>query len=159
MAKDYSYRNLILWQRAQALALRVIQIVQHLPNNWGTAVIARQIIASATSVSANIAEGHARFTPGAHRQHLSIAKGSAAETDCWIDLLHRLDHLSDEEEDDLHREYLWIMESLKSKILDLERYERQKRGSVKESRETYLSPDDSEDSADPTWPFAESDYS
>jgi len=74
-------------------------------------------------------------------------------------LLHRLDHLSDEEEDDLHREYLWIMESLKSKILDLERYERQKRGSVKESRETYLSPDDSEDSADPTWPFAESDYS
>jgi len=82
VAKDYSYRNLILWQRAQALALRVIQIVQHLPNNWGTAVIARQIIASATSVSANIAEGHARFTPGAHRQHLSIAKGSAAETDC-----------------------------------------------------------------------------
>jgi four helix bundle protein len=121
MAKDYNYRNLILWQRAQALALQVIQLVRKLPNDWATAIVARQIIASATSVGANIAEGHGRFTLGAHRNHLSIAKGSMAETDSWLDLLHRLGHLSEEMELTLHRECLWIMESLKSKILDLDR--------------------------------------
>jgi four helix bundle protein len=159
VAKDYNYRNLILWQRAQALALQVIQVVRQLPNDWGTAVIARQIIASATSVSANIAEGHGRFTPGAHRQHLSIAKGSMAETDSWLDLLHRLGHLSGEEEHMLHKECLWIMEALKSKILDLERYDQQKRGSVRESRELYLVTNDTNSGFGPIWPFVEDDYS
>jgi four helix bundle protein len=157
MAKDYSYRNLILWQRAQALALRVIQIVRRLPNNWGTAVVARQIVASATSVSANIAEGHARFTPGAHRNHLSIAKGSAAETDSWLDLLRRMGDLSDEEEELLHNECSWIMESLKSKILDLDRYDSPRRGAVKEAAEEYLVAD-GDTSHGPIWPFVEDDY-
>jgi four helix bundle protein len=158
VAKDYNYRNLILWQRAQALAFQVIQIVRRLPNNWGTAVVARQIIASATSVSANIAEGHARFTPGAHRNHLSIAKGSAAETDSWLDLLRRLGDLPDEEEESLHNECLWIMQSLKSKILDLDRYDPPKRGSVKESRKIYLDAGDSTGPPGPIWPFVEDDY-
>jgi len=158
MAKDYSYRNLILWQRAQALALRVIQIVRRLPNNWGTAVVARQIVASATSVSANIAEGHARFTPGAHRNHLSIAKGSAAETDSWLDLLRRLGDLSDEEEEELHSECLWIMESLKSKILDLEQYEQNKRRSIREKSEGYEVDVQHSTRPEPVWPFVESDY-
>jgi four helix bundle protein len=158
VAKDYNYRNLILWQRAQALALKVIELVRQLPNDWGTAVVARQIIASATSVSANIAEGHARFTPGAHRNHLSIAKGSAAETDSWLDLLRRLGHLSDEEEGILHNECLWVMDSLKSKILDLERYEQPKRGSVKEAAEMYLVTIAADDVAGPIWPFVEDDY-
>jgi four helix bundle protein len=158
MTRDYSYRNLILWQRAQALALQVIQLVQRIPNNWGTAVVARQIIAAATSVSANIAEGHARFTPGAHRNHLSIAKGSAAETDSWLDLLRRLGHLSEGEEEALHNECVWIMESLKSKILDLERYEQPKRSSVKEAVETYLVSNDADVPTGPIWPFVEDDY-
>jgi four helix bundle protein len=158
VAKDYSYRNLVLWQRAQALALRVIQVVQQLPNQWGNAIVARQIIASATSVSANIAEGHARFTPGAHRNHLSIAKGSAAETDSWLDLLHRLSHLSDVEEQALHSECLWIMNSLTSKILDLEQYEQQKRRPLKESRETYDTLHGGSNQSEPIWPFVESDY-
>jgi four helix bundle protein len=158
LARDYNYRNLVLWQRAQALALRVIQVVQQLPNQWGNAVVARQIIASATSVSANIAEGHARFTPGAHRSHLSIAKGSAAETDSWLDLLHRLSHLSDEEEQARHSECLWIMNSLTSKILDLEQYEQQKRRPLKESRETYDTLRGGSNQSEPIWPFVESDY-
>jgi four helix bundle protein len=158
VAKDYTYRNLILWQRAQALALQVIQLVRRMPNGWGTAVVARQIIAAATSVSANIAEGHARFTPGAHRNHLSIAKGSAAETDSWLDLLHRLGHLSDEEEGALHNEYLWIMGSLTSKILDLERHEQKKQGSVKEAGEVYLIATDNDHMSKPIWPFIEDDY-
>ena len=112
MADDYTYRNLMMWDRAQQLALEVIKIVQRLPDTWGNAVIARQIIASATSIGANIAEGHARYTPGAHRNHLSIAKGSTAETDSWLDLLRRSGHLSVAEEARLHAECQEIMAML-----------------------------------------------
>jgi 23S rRNA-intervening sequence protein len=89
---------------------------------------------------------------------LSIAKGSAAETDSWLDLLRRLGHLSDEEEGVMHDECLWIMESLKSKILDLERYEQPKRGSVKEAAEIYLVANDADGLYGPIWPFVDNDY-
>lgn len=58
MTQRYSYRNLIMWQRAQELALAIIQIVHRLPQSWANAVLARQIVSSATSIRANIAEGH-----------------------------------------------------------------------------------------------------
>lgn len=157
MGNNYNYRNLILWQRAQTLAAQVIEKVQQLPNQWGNAVVARQVIASVTSISANIAEGHARFTPGAHRNHLSIAKGSAAETDSWLDLLRRLGHLSEQDEAAMHHECLWIMSSLTSKIHDLEQYEQQKRPPLKEHRETYTVSDGVDDS-EPVWPFGDNDY-
>src|SRR5262249_21094875 len=94
VSRDYTYRNLVLWQKAQTLAVQVIQITQHLPHTWGNAIIARQIIASATSISANVAEGHGRYSFGAYRNHLSIAKGSATETDSWLDLLRQLGAIS-----------------------------------------------------------------
>lgn len=86
----YSYRNLQLWQKAQELAVDVARLVDGLPSRRSTDLIARQLVAAATSVAANIAEGHGRFTLPAYRNHLSIAKGSACEADSWIDLLGRL---------------------------------------------------------------------
>jgi four helix bundle protein len=157
VAKEYSYRNLVLWQRSQQLAVTIIAIVRKLPSDWGNAVIARQIISSATSVSANIAEGHARYTWGAHRNHLSIARGSTAETDSWIDLLHRLGVLSADEEAALHQECLWIMNSLKSKILDLEKASSKSVNRVEEHRKEYTTLSEMQ-KAEALWPFVESDY-
>jgi four helix bundle protein len=73
VSNTYSYRNRILWQRAQELAYDVIQITKRLPNTRANAVIARQLRALATSIAANIAEGHARFSIKAHCNHLLIA--------------------------------------------------------------------------------------
>jgi four helix bundle protein len=137
MTKNYSHRNLIVWQRAQELAHQMIQLTRRLPQNWANAVIVRQIITAATSIGANIAEGHGRFTPGAHGNHLSIAKGSAAETDSWLDMLRREGYLTSEEETPLHVECIEIMAILKSKILDLERLEREGSRKLREDRESY----------------------
>ena len=48
-----------------------------------------QILRSASSVPANIAEGYGRYSKAAYRNHLSIARGSLMETQTWIDLLLR----------------------------------------------------------------------
>ena len=154
MPKEYTHRNLILWQRAQELAHQMIQLTKRLPQNWANAILARQIISAATSIGANIAEGHGRFTPGAHGHHLSIAKGSTAETDSWLDCLCREGYLSREDEAPLHNECMKIMAMLTSKIIDLERMSTTTKKLREELGEYHLS----DNSEQPPFPFALADY-
>jgi four helix bundle protein len=154
VASNYTYRNLIIWNRAQELALSVIGITQRLQNTWANAILARQAIASATSVAANIAEGHGRYTLGAHRNHLAIAKGSLAETDSWLDLMRRTGIVSEEEEQRLHDECDELAKMLLGKIRDLEKMEQTKSGRLAEQAEQYA--DDSLDQ--PCFPFSKPDY-
>jgi four helix bundle protein len=138
VSERYSYRNLILWQRAQDLAHEVIHITKRLPSTWASGVIARQIIASATSIAANIAEGHGRYTYGAHRNHLLIARGSAAETDSWLDLMRREGWLSEQEEQNLHVQCTQIIAMLTSKINQLQSRESGDDGRVREPVVDYI---------------------
>ena len=134
----YSFRNLILWQKAQDLALAVIKVLATLPRDNAAQIIGRQLVASAGSIGANVAEGHGRFTLAAHRNHLSIAKGSACETDGWLYLLRRAGYLEAEVEDRLHQDCQEIIRMLTAKILELERRE-SGRGSatLRETRSLY----------------------
>ena len=72
----YNYRNLDLWRRAQELAVDIIRLGETLPSSPASVVLARQVVRSAASVGANIAEGHGRYSLAAYRNHLSIAKGA-----------------------------------------------------------------------------------
>ncbi len=132
----YSYRNLLLWQKAQDLTLEIIKIVSQLPRDPAAQVIARQIVASSSSVGANVAEGHGRFTLPAHRNHLSIAKGSACETDGWLDLLRRAGYADSEVEQRLHTSCDELIRMLTAKILQLERLEQSKKR-LREEPSTY----------------------
>ena len=155
MPHEYSHRNLVVWRRAQELSHQMITLRRRLPQNWANAVLARQIITSATSIGANIAEGHGRFTPGAHGNHLSIAKGSAAETDSWLDTLCREGYLSREDEAPLHKECMEIMAMLTSKILQLERMEQEGTRKIRDQAETY---EFSNVFVEPPFPFVPEDY-
>ena len=134
----YSYRNLILWQKAQELTLEIVKIVGGLPRDSVTSVAVPQIIRSASSVAANIAEGHGRYSLAAHRNHLSIAKGSACETDGWLDLLRRAGYLDSSAEARLHGTCEELIRMLTAKILDLERRERPARKTVRDEAAAYV---------------------
>ncbi|MCA0355024.1 MAG: four helix bundle protein [Chloroflexi bacterium] len=120
MRETYSYRNLIMWNKAQELVMDVIQLISNVPNSWSNAVIVRQIVSSATSISANIAEGHGRFSLGAHKNHLSIARGSAAETDNWANTLFRFGYIDDDAEKRIQQRCNEIIAMLSSKMRKLE---------------------------------------
>ena len=60
----YSYRNLILWQKAQELTLDIVKAVGALRKDAVTSVAVPQVIRSASSIAANIAEGHGRYVLG-----------------------------------------------------------------------------------------------
>jgi four helix bundle protein len=87
MSGHASFRSLTVWQKSKALAVDVIGLVKELPRDIGTDSLANQVIRSATSIPANIAEGYGRFADGAYRNHLSIARGSLFETQTWLDIL------------------------------------------------------------------------
>lgn len=154
MTKAYTHRNLIVWRRAQELAHRVSIIVQRMPNSWANAVIARQVISAATSVGANIAEGHGRYTPRAHRNHLYIARGSLAETDSWLDQLRRMGFLTAEEEAPLLGECNEIAAMLTHKILALDRLSDEGVSQSHESRADYVI----QARNAPLFPFTDEDY-
>ena len=93
---NYSFKNLLLWQKAQELTVVVAKLVDRLPRRRSADAIAMQLLRATSSVAANIAEGHGRFSFAAYRNHLSIAKGSAAEARSWVDLASRLDYFDPE---------------------------------------------------------------
>lgn len=121
MSGEYNFRNLIVWQKSQQLTLDVIKLIGSMPRNAIADVLVKQIIRSSSSIAANIAEGHGRFTPGAHSNHLSIAKGSACETGGWLDLLHKSGFITAEQEQRLHATCLEIVAMLTAKIRELEK--------------------------------------
>ena len=138
---NYSYRNLLLWQKAQALALEIIRTVTRLRRDPAAQVIGRQIIGAASSIAANIAEGHGRFTLPAHRNHLSIAKGSACETDGWVDLLHRAGFIDAASESSLHDSCDQLIRMLTAKIVQLERMEKSRSSRLSEDVTPYTPSD------------------
>jgi len=96
----YNYRNLKLWQEAQD--------------------VAGQLTRAAGSISANVAEGHGRFSYAAYKNHLSIAKGSACEADSWLDLLRQLDFVAPDRESVLHQRLFSLIGLLTHRIKQLE---------------------------------------
>ena len=72
------FRRQLLWQKAQQLAVDVVLLARKLPRD-NASDTSRQLVRSASSIAANIAEGYGRFSQGAYRNHLSIARGSAYE--------------------------------------------------------------------------------
>lgn len=139
--QHYSYRNLLLWRKAQDLTLEVVRIVAGLPRDPAARVIARQIVAAASSIGANIAEGHGRFTLPAHRNHLSIAKGSACETDGWLDLLQRAGYIDGVKGQRMHETCEELIRMLTAKVLQLDRLDEFKSRQLREEQSPYGSDD------------------
>ncbi|MBI5283613.1 MAG: four helix bundle protein, partial [Chloroflexi bacterium] len=135
LGNEYNFRKLILWQKAQGLTLDVIKLTSALPRANVADALVRQIVRSSSSIAANVAEGHGRFTPRAHAYHLSIAKGSACETDGWLDLLRRSGHISAEQEQPLHDVCMELIAMLTAKIRELEKLPARSLG---EERATYI---------------------
>ena len=94
MSAIRSYRDLKVWQESMALAVECYGATATFPKFELYGGLASQVRRAATSVVANIAEGHARPT-NAFRNHLSIALGSCAELDTLLELGARVGHLND----------------------------------------------------------------
>jgi four helix bundle protein len=80
-----------VWKKGIALAREAYLLTQSFPKSE-TYGLSSQIQRSAVSVSANIAEGHARGSTKEYLHHLSIACGSLAELETLFVIAEELNY-------------------------------------------------------------------
>jgi four helix bundle protein len=85
-----SYRDLTVWKKGMTLAASVYRLTRRMPKHEEYR-IAGQMIRAASSIPANIAEGHGRGTRRDYAHFVSIAKGSLAELETFLLLTSDLD--------------------------------------------------------------------
>jgi four helix bundle protein len=77
------------------MAVRVIKLVDALPNKRSADVIGRQVIRSATSVGANYRAAQRARSPAEFCAKLGISEEEADETSYWLELLVDADLVSE----------------------------------------------------------------
>jgi four helix bundle protein len=88
----HSYRELIVWQKARALAVQIYRQTEKFPKSeiYG---ITSQLRRAAVSVTSNIAEGQGRLTTGEFQQFLGHSRGSLLELDSQLAIASDLGYL------------------------------------------------------------------
>jgi four helix bundle protein len=88
-----SYRDLVAWQKAMALAGETYLLAAKLPERERFGMWS-QLTRTASSVPANIAEGHGRQGRKEFANFVSIARGSLAELETFLLLAEQLGYLT-----------------------------------------------------------------
>ncbi len=88
-----SYRDLLVWQKAKALAVDVYGETKSFPRAEVYGLTA-QLRRAAVSVASNIAEGQGRLTSGEFKQFLGQARGSLLELETQVAIAFDLGYLN-----------------------------------------------------------------
>lgn len=96
------FQDLKVYQLSEHLADEIWQIV-HTWKYLEQDTVGKQIIRSADSIGANIAEGSGRGTYQDNRRFIRIARGSLNETQHWLRRAHKRDLLTTEQVQSLKR--------------------------------------------------------
>lgn len=92
--KIKSFEDLDIWRISHSLVLEIYKIVKTFPKSEDY-ILTKQIIRSAQSIPANIAEGMGRFSKKEFLQFLIISRGSVEETKYHLILAKDLGYLED----------------------------------------------------------------
>lgn len=106
-----NFENLKVYQLAEELADEIWNIVGSW-NKFTQETIGKQIVRSADSIGANIAEGEGRYNYNDNKRFVKIARGSLNETIHWLRRAYKRHLLTDEEIDRLKK----IIDELSPKL-------------------------------------------
>ncbi|BBO68384.1 hypothetical protein DSCA_23140 [Desulfosarcina alkanivorans] len=113
---QFAYKQLDVWQKAVAFAVRVINTVERVFAERTHFRLMEQIEASSTSIAMNIAEGKGRLSKKEFRQYLYISRGSLYETMTLLEIFHRKGWIDANELSQLEQDGLEIAAMLKGLI-------------------------------------------
>ena len=113
-----SHRDLIVWQRARALAVECRRVCRQL-HPEGQLVFTVQILRAAVSVGGNIAEGRGRLSKADNARHLVIALGSVTEVMSHLDFATAMDYIAEPRTTKAHALAVEVQSMLKAQIRKL----------------------------------------
>jgi four helix bundle protein len=79
-----NYQELVFYQKARQAVKHIDTLIKSWPKTMQSQEISRQLFRSATSIGANIAEGHGRHQGAEYVHYLIIARASANESEHWL---------------------------------------------------------------------------
>lgn len=135
-----NYQELVFYQKACQVVKKVDTLVKSWPKTMQAQEISRQLFRSATSVGANIAEGHGRHQGTEYIHYLMIAQGSANETEYWLHTAQDCELGIKEEIEEILKLNNEVVRMITSTIITV----RSKQGTknLKEERSEYLTESD-----------------
>ena len=97
---SHRYRDLIVWQKAKALAGETYRVTEKFPKSemYG---LTSQLRRAAVSVVSNIAQGHGRLPTGEFHHFLGQSRGSLLELETQFAIAVELNYLGPGEFDNL----------------------------------------------------------
>ena len=113
-----SYKDLIVWQKAMALAKEIFEITQDFPKSEIYGLVS-QMRRAVVSIPSNIAEGYGRGSRKEYGQFLLIAYGSGLELETQLILSKDLDFITTDKYlliNNLLVEVLKMLNSIKRKL-------------------------------------------
>lgn len=121
MSEIKSYRDLVVWQKAHQLAYRIFDLVEDFPKTRGAEIVTGQILRSASSIPANLAEGYGGRKGNEFISYLYQARRSIPETDYWLYLSSQRRYIKEKEYEELSKEYSEVLKMINSIISKLKR--------------------------------------
>lgn len=106
-------------KRIYKYALDIIKFVEKLPKDTATQVLAKQLIRSGTSVSANIIEAQSASSKKDYINFYTHALKSANESKLWISLIRDSGKANKEEAEKLLKETIEIAKILGKSIITM----------------------------------------
>ena len=89
MSTNASYKNLEVYKKSKFMTIELFKLFRT-NTSFRSNPISNQLLRSASSIGANIAEGYGRYYKKSYRQFLAIARGSSFETDYWLEVVLEL---------------------------------------------------------------------
>jgi four helix bundle protein len=89
MSDIKSFRDLFVWQKSIALAVRCYELSLRFPRTHQD-VLGFQVRKSAVSIPSNVAEGFSRHSTAHYVQHLWTSHASSAELETQLEIGHRV---------------------------------------------------------------------
>ncbi len=115
-----TYRELLVWQKAKALAVHAYSATEHFPKTEMFGLVS-QIRRAAVSVASNIAEGKAGLTAGEFSHFLGQARGSLLEMETQLEIALDLAYLDQNRQRALAQESYEVLGLLNRLIESLRR--------------------------------------
>jgi len=114
-----SFKDLLVWQAAMNLAVSSYLVTREFPRSEVYGLVS-QIRRAASSVPANIAEGHGRENTGSFVQFLRIAQGSLKELETHFILASKVGLLSEPQWGEIENQMNEVGRMLRSLIRSLQ---------------------------------------
>ena len=112
----YNRENSPLSLKSYAFAVRIVNMVKILFQDWKLSPLYHQILKSGTSISANVGESQFAQTPADFTAKLHIALKEANETMRWLNLLHDTQCITDKQYESMEKDCSELIALLVSSI-------------------------------------------